>query len=418
MGFSFVTGLESIVHADNASFDGTSRGGAMTTNAQLWIGSTAARHVKVGTLTSPDSSITFGYSSPNITAMVNRAVVDHYMPNYIVDGAAKAGYMYTTIGAAITQAVADGFGPTNPCIIGVRPVGLLSGGYAENVVVPSMLGVQFIGYGNADDNNASVYLNGTFTAQASSTCYVDNFNFSSTVAMSANLWQFDNCTFQGAVTGVTGKYNYCNFTSTVQDGIFIGCSGIDVTLTNSLSQFYDCINPSINVNAFSFTIASGCANVTVTGTSALQSFLFNSSIVSIASTATVNVQGIGAQSRGNTSISAVTTPNWSVLQNLQGNILTARRVAADTTLTRYDQYIGVVGNVGAVNITLPNTGSAAAKGYNNQVWKIVDEAGTANTLNITLTTNGGTINGAATFVINLSYGAVEVISDGTNYYVI
>lgn len=69
-GFNSVTGLESIVNADNASFDGTERGGAMTTNGEFWIGSTASPHVKKGTLTSPDSSLTIGYSSPNVTLEV------------------------------------------------------------------------------------------------------------------------------------------------------------------------------------------------------------------------------------------------------------------------------------------------------------------------------------------------------------
>lgn len=81
MGNSHVTGLETITFTDNMSFDGTERGGAMTTNGQLWIGHTTADrpnnagHVKVGILTSPNSSITFGYSSPNITAVVNGALV-------------------------------------------------------------------------------------------------------------------------------------------------------------------------------------------------------------------------------------------------------------------------------------------------------------------------------------------------------
>jgi len=66
-GFSSVTGLETIVNADNASFDGTERGGAMTTNGQLWIGSTALPHVKLGNITSPLGTLTIGYSSPNIT---------------------------------------------------------------------------------------------------------------------------------------------------------------------------------------------------------------------------------------------------------------------------------------------------------------------------------------------------------------
>jgi hypothetical protein len=73
-GFSSITGDESIMFADNASFDGTQRGGKMTTNGQLWIGSTASPHVKLGVLTSPNSSITIGYSSPNITLVAGSAI--------------------------------------------------------------------------------------------------------------------------------------------------------------------------------------------------------------------------------------------------------------------------------------------------------------------------------------------------------
>lgn len=66
-GNSSVTGLETVTYTDNMSFDGTARGGAMTTNGELWIGSTAGRHVKKGSLTSPLGTVTIGYSSPNIT---------------------------------------------------------------------------------------------------------------------------------------------------------------------------------------------------------------------------------------------------------------------------------------------------------------------------------------------------------------
>lgn len=67
-GFSSVTGLESIMFADNASFDGTERDGAMTTDGQLWIGSTSAvgGHVKLGQITSTGGTITVTYDSPNI----------------------------------------------------------------------------------------------------------------------------------------------------------------------------------------------------------------------------------------------------------------------------------------------------------------------------------------------------------------
>lgn len=74
-GFSNITGDESIMFADNASFDGTERNGKLTTNGQLWIGSSSSPHVKKGTITSPDGSVTIGYSSPNITLQATPSVV-------------------------------------------------------------------------------------------------------------------------------------------------------------------------------------------------------------------------------------------------------------------------------------------------------------------------------------------------------
>jgi len=70
MGFSSITGDETIMFADNASFDGTQRGGKITTDGQMWIGSTASPHVKVGSLTSSDSSITWTFGSGTISGTI------------------------------------------------------------------------------------------------------------------------------------------------------------------------------------------------------------------------------------------------------------------------------------------------------------------------------------------------------------
>jgi len=54
--------------ANNVDFTGSSNvQPRVTTNGQLLIGSTASPNIQVGTLTSPDGSVTIGYSSPNIT---------------------------------------------------------------------------------------------------------------------------------------------------------------------------------------------------------------------------------------------------------------------------------------------------------------------------------------------------------------
>src|SRR6187402_1239020 len=75
-----MSGFENdIAYAKNADFtqvdnQAVSESNGLITNGQMWIGTTATNaggtHVNVGALTSPDSSITFGYSSPNITAVV------------------------------------------------------------------------------------------------------------------------------------------------------------------------------------------------------------------------------------------------------------------------------------------------------------------------------------------------------------
>jgi len=68
-----------VVYALNADFSTVdnqtpSAANGLATNGQLWIGSTAANaggtHINVGALTSPNGTISFSYSSPNITAEV------------------------------------------------------------------------------------------------------------------------------------------------------------------------------------------------------------------------------------------------------------------------------------------------------------------------------------------------------------
>lgn len=69
-GSSNLQGAESILFTDNISFDGTERGGKMTTNGELYIGSTSGRHVKKGSIVSLDGSVTVGYSDPDINLTI------------------------------------------------------------------------------------------------------------------------------------------------------------------------------------------------------------------------------------------------------------------------------------------------------------------------------------------------------------
>lgn len=68
-----------VLYGKNADFTSVNNqsvqeSNGLATNGQMWIGTTSVNaggtHVNVGSLTSPDSSITIGYSSPNITLQV------------------------------------------------------------------------------------------------------------------------------------------------------------------------------------------------------------------------------------------------------------------------------------------------------------------------------------------------------------
>lgn len=69
MGTSSITGQETIIFADNASFDGTERTGALSLDGQLWIGSTTLPHVVKNTLTQGTGiSIVNGHGTITISA--------------------------------------------------------------------------------------------------------------------------------------------------------------------------------------------------------------------------------------------------------------------------------------------------------------------------------------------------------------
>lgn len=100
-GFSGITGLETIMFADNCSFDGTHRDGAMTTNGQLWIGATAAPHVRTGTLTSTDGSITITPGAGTINLSVSGGVAQWSTITASQTLAINHGYICISPGGAL-----------------------------------------------------------------------------------------------------------------------------------------------------------------------------------------------------------------------------------------------------------------------------------------------------------------------------
>lgn len=104
--------------------------------------------------------------------------------------------------------------------------------------------------------------------------------------------------------------------------------------------------------------------------------------------------------------------------NASGRRLSMTSVAAaggTTTVDPITDDVFLVTNTGASAQTIELPTSPAA----GQRYRIKDAGGGAATNNITISTAGAeTIDGAATFAINEDYMAVDIVSDGTNYFVL
>lgn len=84
-------------------------------------------------------------------------------------------------------------------------------------------------------------------------------------------------------------------------------------------------------------------------------------------------------------------------------------VSSNVTLT--DKAVHFVNTSSARSLTLPAVATTLCL-------VVKDITGSAASNNITITPASGTIDGSATYLIDWNYGAVTVVSDGTNYYVI
>jgi hypothetical protein len=71
---------------------------------------------------------------------------------------------------------------------------------------------------------------------------------------------------------------------------------------------------------------------------------------------------------------------------------------------------------GAVAITLPAPATTGTGSSIGKLYIVKDISGAASTNNITLTPASGLIDGAASASIASNYGALQIFSDGTNYF--
>ena len=496
-GSSNISGDESIIFADNASFDGTERGGKLTTNGQLWIGSTASRHVKTGSIISPSGTVSIGYSSPNITLDVS-AIVDQsltpdtggavsssagtiptlgykagtvptiqtyndgagnfriadqtWFTQYVVDPSSTAGLKGTfqTVQAAITQAVSDGASLTNEKMVFIR-----HGTYTENLTIPpgiflkgeglfyypnttyyqtivsghhSMTGTNISRFDGINfinnDGSADLFSNSGATLFNCNRCIFNN-GASTGLIFTLNLSnsQFYSCLMVPAGTATTSfsiagssvaSFTHCDFGEAV---IHTGTDSSDCTL-----NLQDCLNVGVVnlgtagsiITDYNSTFFTTTASITGSGGGNLynSNFLNGSALAScIKSTGTFTVAGCSNNDAGSAGLYN-SSPTINAGSSVSGNVIPRRATATSGNVTLNDYYVGVTDTSSARTLTITSL-------YKDRIWIFKDESGAAGTNNITISAGGVvTIDGSTTAVINVNYGSLTLLCNGTSFFII
>lgn len=261
-----------VVYANNADFSVAGAGGGsetngLQTNGQLWIGRTAVNvggtHVSVGNLTSPDASVTIGYSAPNITLAAGSAMgtVKTLTPDLDFDGTAA-----TPVAPQVGNINFLSYNPTNQVTNTYNSTGAATGDMkVEHKAWLTSLVV---------DASTTIGSRGTFSTIASAltaassgqTIFIRSGTYTENLTMKAgvNLCAFTCDAFTPNVT-IIGK---CTFTTAGT----VSCSGIRfqtnsdyaISVTGSAASILNLVNCYLNFTnntGIQFTTSSGSAAI-------------------------------------------------------------------------------------------------------------------------------------------------------------
>ncbi len=429
---------------------------AVGTNGQVLIGSTGADPI-FNSLTSSDGSITFtpGPGTLDLKAVAGTGAVEHltgdtggilnpdgannfnlfgqlagstvvfdtigsastvkfesraWLSRYVVDTSTTVGLRgtYSTLQAAITQAIADG-------ATGVGVTIFIRNCTINETITVSTASVNIVisgpsGIDNQNQGAGNPLFSGSFTNSGTGAIAFTNINISGTVTNSSSGQIYiNNSVISGTIVNSSTGALICSnsfgstLTGTLSGGgmnfYACGLSGGTITLSNNAAL------------ALYYTTWSG----TLAGSTST-SVSFNNSYINLAA----NTLSSGTLINFNSVWSTFNYYNnsnvtYQMANSTYGNTLQAVRTAVSyVVLANQDFYIGVTSTAAPRTITLLNTNI-----IKNQSWIIKDESGGAGTNNISITVAGGvkTIDGLTTYLINNNYGSVRLIYDGTNYFI-
>lgn len=359
-GFSSITGQEAVMFADNASFDGTKRGGVLDANGLFWIGNAAAPRVRKGTIVSPLGTITIGYSAPNIT--IDLAGGGTGIDSINVDASTPPG---------TDPVVPDGTGQIT-----------ITGGQ----VAASGVGTNVIRTNSLAANTFTIEIQRSQAAAVSTVA--DN-----------GVAHFNSAQFSVDANG---------FVSLAGGGLAIDSVQVDAATAPGTNPVVPTAAGLITVTGAQ--VAAGTtANVIRTDSLAANTYTIEIQRSQAVASSTVGDNGVSHFNSNHFSVDA----NGFVSALAQSfNYTNVTNAMSPYTVLADDYYISVDCSGGAVQLNFPNAPTF------KRLWIIKDRTGNAATNNITLTTPGGTVtfDGLTTYTMNSNYQAIQLLANATPTY--
>lgn len=371
-----------VVFASNVDFTSnrvSSGDATMLTDGQLLIAHTALNaggtHINPGVLTSPNGTITVGYSNPNITLDVTSGP-DLHAARYIVSAGGSAnGANFTTIATAYAAAVSAGA----PQTVFIQP-----GSYTENLTLTPGINISaFL----ADSDTPNVTIIGTLSFSSAGTVSIGNIrlqtngatNFLSVTGSAASIVNFNNCYLNcTANTGIS--FTTANTAALLN---FYQCKG-NLSTTGITFHTSSSTGTISYVNSvFTNTGGSTTQSTNSAGASSLFNCIFNSPIA-VSSTGIFTISNSLINTAGQNVIS-LTAAGTGTLTNLVNSIINSGTAACLS--------IGSGTNVTVYNNNFTSTNAAPITGagvinYSGNTGQV----GQAFNINVT-TQNGGTMPG-------------------------
>jgi hypothetical protein len=351
----------------------------------------------------------FSYNggNPNVQ-WENRA----YLSTYVVDPSTTNGSKgtFTTLAAAITQAIADGVAATSPGVaIYIRNVTITETiSLSTNGINITILGTG--GKSNQSFAGGNPIFNGSFTYSGNGNIVFSNIDMSSsaTLTMSGSgSFTVSDCYSNCAITHSGNQFFFDNSTADTSSSFAI--SGTEFSVRNSSLLNFTITYSGSGTSSFQNSSFGG----TLAGSTSGLLFFNGCYLPLTANTMTAGTIEVFNNTFGPHNFFGNTNLTYQKGASEIGNASVASRPAGSYSATFHDQYIGVTSTSSAVAITIP-----VSNVIKNQIFTVKDESGGAGTNNITVTAASGTIDGAANYVINTNYGEVSLMFDGTNYFTI